>query len=76
MGHNPEILKCFELAIQACVPDNYTDDQIISFIDKEEPCGTGYGWFICKEGHMNLGGAKQKIPCEDRAGFVHVVVGC
>jgi hypothetical protein len=60
--------------MQVCVPDCYTDDAILAFAEKENPCGTTAGWAIRRAGDKLLNGAPERNPCQERMGFVHVML--
>lgn len=59
---------------QACVPTDWTDEQIINFAEKQCPCGTKNGWCIRKEGDKNLAGDPERVPCGTFDGYVHVML--
>lgn len=61
------------LAMQVCVPNDWTDDQAAQFAEGECPCGTSHGWAMRKEGNPNLAGCPERMPCEDREGHVHIM---
>ena len=70
------ITKYGVLYCQVCVPNAWTDIEVKSFADKNNPAGTEHGWSIRKEGHELLGGDSERQPCSDRAGFVHIMLEC
>jgi len=74
MRRDPSIIKTRPLAMQLCVPEGYTEEQIIEFANRENPCGIQAGWFLAKDGDSCLGGAPARVNCGSLAGFVHVVV--
>ena len=74
MNQNPQVTQLGALSMQVCVPDNYTDDQAISFAEQEYPCGTINGWFIRREGDESLSGCHERVSCEGRPGFVHIML--
>ncbi len=39
----PQIIRCGMFDIQVCVPEDWSEDQIIAFAEKEYPCGTEQG---------------------------------
>jgi hypothetical protein len=58
-----------------CVPKDWTDEQVKKFADTMNPCGTELGWSVRKEGSKFLaGGSPERVVCEDRADFVHVML--
>ena len=70
----PTVTRASVLCIQVCVPEVWSDKQVIDFAEKENPCGTMNGWFIRKEGEKDLGGMPERNPCEERPGFVHIML--
>lgn len=63
----PQILKISLLSIQVCVPENWTDEQVVNFTNTESPSGPSGGW-LCREGEL------KRVPCDVRVGFVHIVL--
>lgn len=73
---NAEV-TCFGIIdCQVCVPDHWTDEQILWFTEMANPCGTSAGWQIRREGDKLLCGDPERQPCSDRPGFVHVMLDC
>lgn len=62
------------LDCQVCVPKDWSDDQVKSFADKANPCGTECGWSIRREGDKALSGDPERVPCEQRDGFIHIML--
>lgn len=62
--------------MQVCVPSAWTDDDIVSFANRENPAGTDQGWTIRKQGHKDLGKDPERNPCVELDGYVHVVLDC
>lgn len=60
--------------MQVCVPKDWTDEEVLAFANKEYPCGTKNGWVIRKEGDRLLEGDKERVTCEDRPKFVHIML--
>lgn len=69
-----EVTKIWCLSMQVCVPENWTDEEVIAFAEKENPCGTENGWFIRKQGHELLAGADERVVCTGRTGHVHIML--
>lgn len=69
-----EVTQRGALSMQVCVPAEWSDDQVKSFADRENLCGTEQGWFIRREGDRALAGAAERVPCESRSGHVHVML--
>lgn len=63
------------LDMQVCVPADWTDDQVKTFADHENPCGTENGWQIRREGDEALAGAPERVHCADNpANRVHITL--
>jgi hypothetical protein len=71
-----EVTKTGMLDMQVCVPNDWTDDEIKAFADRENLAGTETGWHIRREGSKYLNGAKERVDCTGRVGFVHVMLDC
>lgn len=69
---DPVVSKRRGLSMQVCVLADWTDEQALTFAEKENPCGTEHGWHMRKEGDESLAGAKERTPCKDREGFIHI----
>jgi hypothetical protein len=65
-GNEPVVSRAGVFNNQVCVPSDYTNNQVIRFLESEHPAGTSGGWFIQEE----LG----RVPCSERKGFVHIVL--
>ena len=70
----PVVTRRSSLNIQVCVPKDWTDEQIVEFANREELCGTQHGWGIRKQGHELLTGCDERVKCEDRPNFVHIML--
>lgn len=64
------------LDMQVCVPEGWTDYQVIQFAESQNPAGTTSGWQIRREGNELLAGCPERAACEKRTGHVHIVVEC
>lgn len=62
------------LDMQVCCPKEWTDDEVLAFANKENPCGTTNGWFIRKEGDKGLAGYPERNQCERIANRVHIML--
>lgn len=69
-----EITKTGALDMQVCVPGDWTDEQVKSFADTHNLCGTEHGWQIRREGDPALAGCPERIQCADRSGHVHIML--
>lgn len=70
----PEVTRIGALDMQVCVPEDWTDEQVVTFANAENCCGTELGWQIRREGSPLLAGAPERRPCADREAFVHVML--
>lgn len=69
-----EITKRGALDCQVCVPADWTDEQVKSFADRHNLCGTEYGWHIRRQGDEALKGCDERVQCESRPGHVHIML--
>ncbi len=60
--------------MQLCVPMGWADEQVLNFAAEKNPSGTETGWQIRREGDPALDGDPERIPCDDRSGFIHLMV--
>ena len=60
--------------MQVCVPFQWSDEQVRSFAERENPCGTSHGWKIRREGDEALAGAKERVQCESISTNVHIML--
>jgi hypothetical protein len=74
MKNEATVTRTGALDMQVCVPYLWSDKQIKDFADIENLCGTTHGWQIRKEGDELLAGAKERVACAERSGFVHVML--
>lgn len=74
MDGKAEVTRRGALDMQVCVPADWDDDAVKRFADRENLCGTEYGWHVRKEGDKNLAGSPERIACSGRASFVHVML--
>lgn len=70
----PEVTRRGALDMQICVPADYTDADAVAFANMEVLCGTDHGWQIVRKGDRFLAGDDERVPCQNRAGFVHIMV--
>ena len=76
MTESPEVTQTHIFDMQVCVPEDWTDEQVVEFANTQNPCGTKGGWEITREGDKYLAGAPERVACEEeaRTGFVHVML--
>lgn len=61
------------LNMQVCVPVSWTDAEVKTFADRENPCGTANGWQIRTEPKW-LAGCPVRNPCSAGNGMVHITL--
>lgn len=79
MNTEPEVTKAHIFDMQVCVPDTWTDEQVIEFANRRNPSGLANGWGIRRTGDPALAGDPERTPCagsEGRPGFVHIMLDC
>lgn len=69
-----EVTRRHALSMQVCVPEGWSDEQAKLFAERENPCGTEYGWHIRRQGDEALSGSSERCPCEQRSGHVHIML--
>lgn len=72
----PMVLRNRLLSCQVCVPATFTNGQAKDFVLHDNPSGTEGGWHMRKQGSENLSGCEERVPCEKRPGFVHIMFDC
>jgi hypothetical protein len=71
---NGAVIKHGLLDMQICVPSGWTDEAVLGFSNRENPCGTGNGWRIRRGGDPLLAGCDERVICDARCGFVHIML--
>lgn len=74
--NKPSVTRCGILDMQVCVPSTFSDEQVEEFANRNNPAGTEAGWAITKEGDPVLAGDPERIACQDRDGYVHIMLQC
>lgn len=74
MADEPEVTRRGALDMQVCVPAYWGDYQVTQFANTENLCGTADGWSIRKDGDKALAGDPERVPCQSRPGYVHVML--
>ena len=69
-----EVLQMGIWSVQVCVPEAWSNEEIIAFAAQEYPCGTTDGWTIRQEGDELLRGMPERNPCAERSGYTHVML--
>ena len=62
----PEVMGVKLLGMSLCVSKDWTNEQVIDFAEKNNPCGTTAGWQV----HEALG----RVKCSDKLDYIHIVV--
>lgn len=75
-NEKPMVTRNTLLSCQVCVPRDWTDKQASDFVNGSNPAGTSNGWLMRRNGDEALAGADERVRCEGRAGFVHIMFDC
>jgi len=64
-----QVIRTSLFSTQVCVPEDWTDQQVLDFTEKKNPCGTENGWRIRRE-------FPERVQCEHpaRVNFVHLML--
>jgi hypothetical protein len=74
MKEEPVVTRRRGLACQVCVPADWSDKAVLAFAERDNPCGTMNGWAIRREGHPDLKGAAERVQCQQREGYCHIML--
>lgn len=69
-----EVTQYGVLDCQVCVPESFTDEEVLAFANAANPCGTSLGWAIRKQGDVGLAGCDERVKCTGREGYVHIML--
>ena len=69
-----EVIRIGILDMQVCVPQDWSDIQVLLFAEAENPCGTLNGWRVRKRGSEWLGDAPERAVCSLHPGRVHITL--
>lgn len=69
-----EVTQRNALGMQVCVPAKWTDEEVKSFAESSNPCGTTNGWSIRREGDKMLIDMPERNPCGRNTGYVHIML--
>jgi hypothetical protein len=69
-----QVTRFGALDMQVCVPAEWTDEDVKSFADSRNLCGTEHGWQIRREGDKALAGCAERVQCQDDPSFVHIML--
>lgn len=70
------VTKAGGLAMQVCVPREWTDEQATEFANSRNPSGLDHGWFIRRQGSELLAGKDERVTCQQCAENVHIMLDC
>lgn len=71
-----EVTRNGLLDMQVCVPADWTDAQAEAFANSENPAGTSGGWVMRTADDPAQNCAPIRVPCQQRAGHVHIMLSC
>ena len=69
-----EVTRTGALDMQVCVLKEWTDEQVETFANRANLCGTETGWRITRAGDPVLGGADERVPCKANPNKVHIML--
>lgn len=64
------------LDMQVCVPAEWLDEQAEEFANIQNPTGIGSRWSMKHDGDPTLSGCSERVCCEERDGYVHIMLSC
>lgn len=70
----PLVTKAGALDMQVCVPEDYSDEDVLIFANRENPCGTTGGWQIRRQGDEALSGCNERVVCSLDPNKVHIML--
>jgi len=73
---DPQVIRVGFLDVQVCVPEDWTDDQASEFTNQAAPTGISNGWEMKKTGNSTLAGDPERVKCDDREHYVHIMFEC
>ena len=86
-SYNPDLLKGIKmkkgaevvhrglLNMQVCVPETWTDEQVVEFAEEHSPCGIDLGWRIRRQKDYPLYGyTSEREPCASDNRKVHIIL--
>ena len=74
MTHEPQVIRATWLSLQVCVPGDWPDEKVEEFANKDRLSGTD-GWKVRKQ-HEYRNGSCERVACQSRCGFVHIILDC
>ena len=70
-----EIVRAKPLTMQVCVSEKWSKEEIEKFANKVNPSGISSKWEIVEEDDTCLNGDPLRVPCDDKEGYIHTVLG-
>lgn len=74
MKKDPQVTYSGMFDMQVCVPKSFSNKEVLEFASKANPCGTTSGWSIRKQGSADLQGKDERVECQGRKGYVHIML--
>ena len=71
-----QIINKYIFSTQVCAEESATDQEIEEYVNCVLPTGLDSKWVIRKQGDTVLEGDPERQPCEDKSGWVHVMLDC
>lgn len=75
-GRLPNVTRCALCHMQVCVPETWTNAQIERYANGERPTGIESRWKVTRVANKAGTLDPERVPCESRKGFIHVVLKC
>ena len=72
----PTVTKYGLVAMQVCVPAEWTDEQVEEFANRDNPSGLAAGWHIRVADSLYQAGAPVRVTCAQNADNVHIMLEC
>jgi hypothetical protein len=82
MSDEPMVTSIKLCSMQVCVPKDWSDDKIERFANSHHPTGIDHDWHIRKQedyedpGRAFRGKLEERVECEARPDFIHVLLDC
>jgi hypothetical protein len=73
-GGEPVVTHRSVFDIQVCVPRDWEDHRVIHFANVQYAPGTWRSWQIRRTGDAALAGDPERVPCDKREGYVHIML--
>lgn len=73
---NAEVTRSGLCSMQVCVPSDWTDEQVSTWANTENPTGIASQWRIRRTGDPALQGFPERAQCESHADNVHIMLDC